>query len=81
MDGEIILPVHAFAFWDSGYVARLLDSEDWGKIIIEYLSLLHIAADQVSHFLLDGAHNFFNLPFITDVPELCLSIALLAYCL
>lgn len=33
---------------------------------MKYLSLLHILGDQVSHFILEKAHNFPSLSFIAD---------------
>lgn len=60
-----ILPITTFTFWDSsGEVA----TEDWGKNITGYLSLLYVWGNQVSHFLLERAHIFPSLPLITGVP-------------
>lgn len=45
-----------------GCVARAVAGKVWGKIVVEYLSLLYI------HFFLERAHIFSSLPFITDMP-------------
>jgi len=66
----IILPVSAFAFWGLGHVSGALVSEDWGKIVVKYLSLLHIPGYQVSYFLPERAPNFLSLPFITKCTNL-----------
>ena len=63
-----ILLVPAFDFDDLGGVAGALPGEDWGKKVIEYLSLLRIPGNQVSCFLPERAHIFPSLPFITNVP-------------
>ena len=71
-----ILLVLAFASCDLGSVAGALASEDWDKKDVEYLSLLHIPGNQVSHFLLERAHSFPSLPFITDMPREVFLVAL-----
>ena len=63
-----ILPVPAFAFCDLDGVAGALANEHWGKKVIEYLSILHTPGNQVSCLLLERAHIFPSLPFITSVP-------------
>ena len=71
-----ILPVHAFAVCDLGSVAGALAGKDWGKKVIEYLSLLRILRNQVSRFLPERAHIFPSLPFITGVPLEAFLVAL-----
>ena len=53
-----ILPVPAFAFCNLGGLAGALAGEDWGKNVVEYLSLLYIPGKQVAGFLLERAGIF-----------------------
>lgn len=63
--GLLILIVLASAFYDSASVNGGFVDEDWGKIDIEYLSLLHILGNQVISF---SSYIFSSFPFITNVP-------------
>lgn len=67
---EFILTVPAFATLAKGLlqcwasVAEELAGEDQGKNVpndIEYLSLLHVPGNQVSHFFPERAHIFTNV--------------------
>ena len=71
-----ILPVPAFTFCGLGGMAGAPAGEDWGKKVIDYLSLLHILGDQVSCFLPERAHIFPSLPFIINVPIEAFFVAL-----
>jgi len=63
-----LLPLSSYhCFLQIGWCGRAPVSEDWGKEVIEHLSLLRIPHDQVSNFLLERAHILPNLLFITDI--------------
>lgn len=55
---SFILPIPAFAFCDLGSVAREVTGEDWGKKVIEYLSLAYVPGHQTLHFLSKRAYIF-----------------------
>jgi len=57
-------------------VAGALAGEDCGKILTQYLSLLHIPGNQVSRSPPERAHIFPSLPFIIDVPTEAFLVAL-----
>ena len=57
-------------------LAGSLAGEDWGKKVIEYLTLHHVPVNQVSCFLLERAHIFPSLPFIINVPIEAFFVAL-----
>ena len=61
-----ILPIPAFAICNLGNVAGAPTSEDWGKKVIEYLSLLHILGNQVSCFLLERAHMMLDVTWTEE---------------
>jgi len=62
-----IFLVPACAFCDLGSVAGALVCSDWGKRVVEYLSLVRMLGHQVSCFLPERAYIFPSLPFITDI--------------
>lgn len=62
----LILPVPSACAL--GSVAGEQVGGDQGKKVINYLRLLHVLGNQVSHLLLERAHIFPRLPFIPDVP-------------
>lgn len=72
----LFLPVPAFVC-DSGAVAGALTAEDQSRKATEYLSLVHVPGNQLSHFLPDRAHIFPSLPFITRVPREDFPVALI----
>ena len=53
-----------------------LAGEDWGKKVIEYLSILHILGNELSCFLAERAYIFSRLTFITNVPIEAFLVAL-----
>lgn len=72
----LLLPVPAFVFCSSGSVAGTPVGEDQGKKVVEYLILLHILGDHVSHFLPERVHICPALPFIAEVPTEAFLVAL-----